>query len=267
MLPTETPILPVYVNPEQDLFLSVDAIEAFGPRGGLPVPGAMTIVLPIIRSALAFPIENRIKVDDCHAPYHIGAVGGFTSESGVVGNVTQLTREVVGEMDELSIHPMARFDIEYLEVYIELVRENTGAYPFVYNRHAENGTDETLPLPGLEDLKYAIEIKKGIDPRRESNSAIRDAIGESTGVLEYIEDHFADNIRRVFVVGLALNICVFHTIRDLVKAGFEVVVVLDGCSGIDVVPGHIDARVKELEEMDEVSFAYSYQLMLLPEAA
>lgn len=267
MLPVETPVIPVFIDSEQDLFMSVDAIEAFGPRGGLPVPGAMSIVLPIVRAALAFPVENRLKIDDCHARHHIGATGGFSSESGVVGNATQLTPEVVAEMDEFSIHPMARFDIEYLEVYIELVRENTGGYPFVYNRHAENGTDETLPLPGLEHLEYAIEIKKGIDPRCESNSAIRDAIGESTGVLEYIEDHFGDKIKRVFVVGLALNICVFHTICDLVKAGYEVVVVLDGCSGIDVVPGHIEARMKELEEMSGVSFAYSYQLIPLPEAA
>lgn len=53
-------------------------------------------------------------------------------------------------------------------------------------------------------------------------------------------------IRRVVVVGLALDVCVKATILDAVRLGYETVVVRDGTAPVDLQPGDGERAVEEV---------------------
>lgn len=55
-----------------------------------------------------------------------------------------------------------------------------------------------------------------------------------------------DGIKRLFVGGLATDYCVKATVLDAVKAGLQVVVVLDGIMGVNVNPGDADKAIEEM---------------------
>lgn len=67
-------------------------------------------------------------------------------------------------------------------------------------------------------------ISKGTDPAREAYSGF-----EGTDLARRLQ---ADGVRRVFVAGLATDYCVKATALDALQAGFETVLVEDGCRGV-----------------------------------
>lgn len=56
-------------------------------------------------------------------------------------------------------------------------------------------------------------------------------------------------IRRVFVCGLATDYCVLASARDLLTAGYAVVVLRDGVKAVDVQPGDGDKALAELTRL------------------
>ena len=84
----------------------------------------------------------------------------------------------------------------------------------------------------------AIIVNKGTDPDKEAYSGFQD-----TGLKERLRDM---GVTRVFVVGLALDYCVKATALDALSAGFEVVLVRDGCRSVDDEGG--EAAVVEMEQ-------------------
>lgn len=67
-------------------------------------------------------------------------------------------------------------------------------------------------------------VSKGTDPEKEAYSAF-----EGTGLAAWLRER---GIKRVFVVGLALDYCVHFTVLDALREGFEVVLVQDAVQGI-----------------------------------
>lgn len=47
----------------------------------------------------------------------------------------------------------------------------------------------------------------------------------------------AANIRRLFIGGLATDYCVLNTVRDALKLGYEVLLLIDAIRAVDVQPG------------------------------
>lgn len=87
---------------------------------------------------------------------------------------------------------------------------------------------------------HALVIDKAIEPDAEAYSGF-----EGTGLAERLAERGID---RVFVGGLATDYCVKNTALDAVRHGFEVVVVLDACRGIDVPRGAVDAALAEMRQ-------------------
>lgn len=58
--------------------------------------------------------------------------------------------------------------------------------------------------------------------------------------------------KRVFVCGLATDYCVAASARDLLAAGFRVVLVTDGMRGVNIHPGDSDKALHELREAGAV---------------
>lgn len=110
-------------------------------------------------------------------------------------------------------------------------------------------TDKSWPVhcvqdsPGAEfhgDLHVpsdATIISKGTDPGREAYSGF-----QGTDLAAQLR---AAGVRRVFVAGLATDYCVKATALDAVEAGFETVLVTDGCRGITD-----ESTAEALAEMD-----------------
>jgi nicotinamidase/pyrazinamidase len=68
-------------------------------------------------------------------------------------------------------------------------------------------------------------INKGTDPDKEAYSGFQD-----TDLAARLRDA---GVERVFVTGLATDYCVKATALDAVKAGFQTVLVENGCRGVD----------------------------------
>ena len=76
---------------------------------------------------------------------------------------------------------------------------------------------------------------KGTNPEIDSYSGLFDnGHRQATGLHEYLRDL---GVRELLVLGLALDVCVKHTVLDACQLGYGVTVVEDGCRGVDVVPG------------------------------
>jgi nicotinamidase len=75
-------------------------------------------------------------------------------------------------------------------------------------------------------------IKKGYLEDREYYSAFQDVWGlHKTELDNYLAER---SINQVFVVGLALDYCVFNTAKDAAALGYDTYVILDGCRAVDV---------------------------------
>ena len=55
-------------------------------------------------------------------------------------------------------------------------------------------------------------------------------------------------MRRVFLAGLAEDICVHFSALDALRLGFEVTVIEDACRALDQPAGSADERRRELRE-------------------
>ena len=84
----------------------------------------------------------------------------------------------------------------------------------------------------------AILISKGMNPDEEAYSEFED-----TDLAEILRER---KVRRVFVCGLATDYCVKATALDAKGLGFDVVVFLDACRGIDSPRGSISRAFDEM---------------------
>lgn len=104
-------------------------------------------------------------------------------------------------------------------------------------RHCEVGTFGFELIEGLPKvLDYDYFVYKGIEPDQHPYGACYHTLDwqsptrRSTGVIEYLK---CQGIKTVIVGGLALDYCVANTALQLQDAGFQVIVNLQACRGIE----------------------------------
>jgi nicotinamidase/pyrazinamidase len=97
----------------------------------------------------------------------------------------------------------------------------------LYPPHCVQGTRGAEFLPGLHSERFHTIWRKGF-------FRDRDAYAITAQHPAFIALLRSTNIESVVVCGLAKNICVFYTARDLRKAGFQVIIADDASAGIDV---------------------------------
>lgn len=95
--------------------------------------------------------------------------------------------------------------------------------------HCVAGTAGASLCDGLDDRKYDYLLRKGKRQAVDSNSAFRDASGAPTGLHALLADA---GVTRVFLVGVALDVCVRATATDAVAYGLDVVVWEDACKAV-----------------------------------
>jgi nicotinamidase/pyrazinamidase len=182
------------LNPgAQDLLLVVDVQNDFCAGGALAVPGGDEVVVKINRLATAF--AHVLLTQDWHPPGH----SSFASQ-----------------------HPGHRpFDT------IQLPYGAQTLWP----DHCLQGSYGAELHPELAIPRAELILRKGYRPEVDSYSAFYENDRRTpTGLAGYLRER---GLRRLFLVGLATDYCVHYSALDGRREGFEVVLLLDACRGLD----------------------------------
>jgi nicotinamidase/pyrazinamidase len=113
---------------------------------------------------------------------------------------------------------------------------NGGPWP----PHCVRGTAGAELHPDLELPAIVTLVQKATRPDWETYSDF-----DGTGLAEELAGR---GVRRVFVVGLALDYCVRATCLDAARAGLEVVLLTDATRAVEVEPGDGERALGELAE-------------------
>ncbi len=98
--------------------------------------------------------------------------------------------------------------------------------------------------PGLETTGIAREFTKGSDPHIDSYSGFFDNQRlRSTGLENFLRDR---KVEKIYIAGLATNVCVMYTALDGVLLGFDTVVIEDACRGVELEPGDVDRALERM---------------------
>ena len=98
--------------------------------------------------------------------------------------------------------------------------------------HCVQGTPGAAFHDGLRIAHAGLVLRKGLHRCIDSYSTFYENDRRTpTGLTGYLRER---SIKRVFLAGLALDFCVRYSAEDAVRDGFAVVVIEDGCRGIDV---------------------------------
>lgn len=108
------------------------------------------------------------------------------------------------------------------------------AHGGVWPPHCVQGTPGAEFHPGFAPPPGAVVVSKGMDPEEDAYSCFQGRTEHGTPFAEALA---ARGIRRLFVGGLATDYCVRSTALDALRAGLEVVVLVDAVRAVDLTPG------------------------------
>jgi nicotinamidase/pyrazinamidase len=119
--------------------------------------------------------------------------------------------------------------------------EINGRPQVLWPPHCVQGTEDARLL--VDDSLFAAIIRKAQNPRVDSYSAVRDDSGAGTGLEAILRKN---GISLLVIYGIATDYCVKGTAIDLVRAGFNVVVIESLCRGVS--PGTSAQALKQMRE-------------------
>ena len=184
-------------------------------------------------------IDNKLKV----ASFDIDCQYTFTSECPdelPVPNAKSIVSELnaqayyaawrLGSKDAHSPQAIWVANQNYPQ-FTNLMGENVDQY---WNAHAVPGTKGFELIVGLPKItEYNFFVWKGIELDMHPYGSCYHDYAEklSTGAIEFLLSH---QITTIIVGGLATDHCVKHTVLQLLKADFKVIVNLAACRGINL---------------------------------
>jgi nicotinamidase/pyrazinamidase len=192
---------------ESDLLLVVDVQNDFCPGGALAV-SAGDAVVPVA-NRLGERFQHVVLTQDWHPP---------------------------GHRSFASTHP-GRKPFETIEV-------DYGAQT-LWPDHCVQDTPGAAFHPRLHLPRAELVLRKGFRPAIDSYSAFyeNDRV-TPTGLAFYLRER---GFTRLFLAGLATDFCVYYSAIDARRHGFSVVVIEDGCRGIDLA-GSLAAALRAMAE-------------------
>ncbi|WP_218598072.1 bifunctional nicotinamidase/pyrazinamidase [Polaribacter sp. NJDZ03] len=173
--------------------LIIDVQNDFMPTGSLPVPNGDKIVSIINDIQPKFDLV--IATQDWHPEDHIS----FASNHKGLSN-----------FDEIKIK---------------------GQPQTLWPNHCVQGSKGAELHPKLNTLQCETIFRKGTDKKIDSYSAFYDnGHLKSTGLAGYLKEK---GTTQLFMCGLAADICVYYSIRDAVKEGFDCYFIEDASEALD----------------------------------
>ncbi|MBM3255639.1 MAG: bifunctional nicotinamidase/pyrazinamidase [Candidatus Omnitrophica bacterium] len=100
--------------------------------------------------------------------------------------------------------------------------------------------------PKLKLPKDAIVVYKGMDPQRDSYSVFQaeDKSGRSfLNILKILR------VNELYVAGLATDYCVKYSVKDALKSGFKVRLLVDAIKGVDLKPKDSESAIKDMSRL------------------
>jgi nicotinamidase/pyrazinamidase len=124
------------------------------------------------------------------------------------------------------------------------VIELNGLSQVLWPVHCVQGTRGAAFVAGLDALRLTRVFQKGTDPGVDSYSGFFDnGHRRSTGLGDWLR---TQGVGTIYVMGLATDYCVKFTALDGRKLGFEVVLIEDGCRGVNLKEGDSARAVEEM---------------------
>jgi nicotinamidase/pyrazinamidase len=169
----------------------------------------------------------------------------------------------VGDGD--AVLPLARRLMSTFEHVIATQDWHPAAHESFASQHEGHAAGELIELHGLTQVlwpdhcvqgttgaEFAINIgeakvfQKGMQPEVDSYSGFFDnGRRGDTGMAAYLREL---GVTDVFVMGLATDYCVRFTALDALSLGFGVTLLEDGCRGVELQSGDIDAAITAMKE-------------------
>jgi nicotinamidase/pyrazinamidase len=126
------------------------------------------------------------------------------------------------------------------------VIELHGLRQILWPVHCVHSTPGAAFGPGLNTTRFSRVFRKGTDPGIDSYSGFFDnGHLKATGLAHYLT---VRKVPDIFIAGLTTDYCVKYTALDGVTLGFRVHVILDGCRGVNLNPGDVDAAIAEMRK-------------------
>jgi len=193
MSPTASP--PV----DHAVLILVDLQPDFMPGGSLPVDGGHELVEPVGRLMREGPFQLQVATQDWHPPDHVSFASHHPDHA---------------PMDVVRLH---------------------GRDQVLWPDHCVRGSEGAGLHPDLPWERVEAVIRKGTDPQVDSYSGFlnnwnADGHRPPTGLAGYLGER---KVRRVFLCGLARDVCVRWTAEDASDAGFETYVLWDLTRSVD----------------------------------
>ena len=212
------------VDREHSALLLVDIQPDFLPGGALPTHDGLAILEPIGRLLAANPFGLSVATQDWHPRDHVS----FASN-----------------------HP-GRSPMDRIELY--------GQEQILWPDHCIQGTPGAELHPDVDWSGFSAIIRKAVDPRVDSYSAIRNnwnPRGERppTGLAGYLRER---GIEQVFIAGLARDFCVRWSAEDCADEGFATFVLWDLSRPVDPAS---DAEVRDVLDRRGVAILESRRLL------
>jgi nicotinamidase/pyrazinamidase len=184
----------------------VDIQNDFMPTGSLPVAQGDEVVPVANRMQRYF--ELVVATQDWHPPDH----GSFASNH---------EGRKPGEMTDLGGLPQV-----------------------LWPDHCVQGSQGAEFHRDLDRTRVARVFHKGVDADIDSYSGFFDnGHRRSTGLGEYLRERAVTD---VYILGLATDYCVKYSALDALKLGFTTHVIEDGCRGVELNPGDVQAAIDEM---------------------
>ena len=188
------------IQPDDDLLLIIDVQNDFCAGGALAVSDGDAVVPVVNRLAKRF--AHVALTQDWHPSGHSSFA---TSHSGSA--------------------PFESIDMPY-------------GRQTLWPDHCIQGTSGAAFHPQLETERAELVIRKGFRTEIDSYSAFYENDRRTpTGLAGYLRER---GLRRIFLVGLATDYCVYYSALDARRLGFDTVLVEAGCRAIDLA-GSLDA--------------------------
>lgn len=196
-----------------DMLIVVDVQNDFCPGGALAV-GDGHHVVPLANRLMA-RFHRAVVTQDWHTPEHASFAIAHPGR-----------------------HPFETVEVAY-------------GPQTLWPVHCVQGTQGAEFHPDLDLTKVELVVRKGFDPQIDSYSAFFENDRMTpTGLGGYLRER---GMRRLFLARLATDYCVAYSALDAIRLGFEIVVVLDACRGIDL-DGSLEAALDAMSRTG-VSFA------------
>lgn len=105
-------------------------------------------------------------------------------------------------------------------------------------------------LAGSEGAQFADDLDLGDDVHviSKATTVEKDAYSgfEGTDLAERLRKQ---RVKRLFIGGLATDYCVFNTVKDALREGFEVLLMEDGIRGVDINAGDSKKAIEKMHAL------------------